>query len=163
MLRISGALTKVNYSTGVGLLALSWDPSALTDFTTLAGLFTEYRVANFKIDFVFPPVVSTTDWTIAAYIVDDPTSLVSETFPGIAQADGVTRLKSFGTAITHTSKVKLARGDISTPVPDGKGFLPVDAAFPGRTLVISESANAASTALAFAYLPTWTLEFRVRV
>jgi len=161
-MRIAGSVSSSVYVAGVAFATPTWNPTGLSDFSSMASLFTEYRVDSYYIDITFPPVTSSTDWTTLAYVADDPTSVVTASVPTLAQMDGSMRLKSFGTTMRKKSKVALARGAVATPIPDGAGWLPVGSSYPGRTLVVSESANAASVALAFVLIPVWTISFRIR-
>lgn len=163
-LRIAEPLAQTSYSSGTALAGPTWNPIALTDFVSMATLFTEYRVRSLHFDVTFPPVTSATDWTTFAGVLDDPTSTISASTLTLAQASGVTLGSGLhqGGRLRHLCRPSRAQASTAIATLDG-GWLPVTVAWPGRTLILTVSSNASSSALGHSYQGVWTIDFRIRV
>jgi hypothetical protein len=167
-MRFSSPLNGGNFTAGAYNALLAWDPTGLSDFSVMAGLFTEYSVSKLQLYATVQPastsfnvVGATGGYTSFAYVADDPTSVITATIPTLAQMDGRTSCPVMGGTFVHSAKPAKALAAITAPTPGG-GWLRVTQAWPGRFLIAVLAANGSSTDPAAVFYALWTIKFRVR-
>jgi len=154
--------TPVAYIAGSAAGVLSWDPTGVADFAALANLFSDYRVDSLCYEFTTAPVVSTTDWTVFAYAANDPAQrLTTPTQSDLTVASGHKNLlQGLGHSVRFEATPQL--GLAASAQPSKGGYLRTNVSWPGQSLYSVESANIASTALAFGLVERWKVTFRSR-